>query len=225
MIVDLSAIYLDILKDRLYIYAPDSLERRSAQTILYELLTSLTKILAPILSFTTEEIWDYVKQFDKNAKESIHLEEMPLQNVNYIDKELEEVYKKLLKIRNEVLKGLEEARKKDIIRHPYEAKVILKLPSDYRNLVESRIDWIKFFFTVSQVEVVDEIDTSILDVVLKSEEIEGLIVGVKHAEGEKCPRCWIYDLSVGKNGQPVCDRCFEQLQKMNIKISNIEETK
>ena len=225
MIVDLSAIYLDILKDRLYVYAPDSLERRSAQTVLYELLISLTKILAPILSFTTEEIWEYVRKINPDVKESIHLEEMPVSDVDYINKELEETYKKLLKIRNEILKALEEARKKDIIRHPYEAKVVLKLPPEYRNLVESRIDWIKFFFTVSQVEIVDEVDTASLDVVLKSEEIEDLVVGVSHAEGEKCPRCWIYDISVGKNGQPVCDRCFEQLQKMNIKISDIEETK
>ncbi len=221
MIVDLSAIYLDILKDRLYVYAPDSLERRSAQTVLYSMLTSLSKLLAPILSFTMEEVWSYVKQFDKNVKESIHLEVMPLVNQDLIDKDLEETYKDLLKVRDDVLKALEEARKSDLIRHPYEAKVILDLPEKYENLVKERIDWIKFFFTVSQVEISKKTDGEIS---IKGENTGG-IVAVKKAEGQKCPRCWIYDISVGKNGQPVCDRCAQQLKIMKIDINQIEEAK
>ncbi|WP_457643119.1 isoleucine--tRNA ligase [Persephonella sp.] len=220
MIVDLSAIYLDILKDRLYVYAPSSLERRSAQTVLYEFLISLSKLLAPILSFTMDEVWEHVKRFDKTAKESIHLEEMPLVNEDLINKELEEIYSKLLKIRNDVLKALEEARKKDLIRHPYEAKVMLELPEEYRKLVEERIDWIKFFFTVSQVELGVAVDG---DVKIEGEEVKDSKVAVTRAEGEKCPRCWIYDTSVGKEGQKVCDRCKEQLERMNIDINQIEE--
>ena len=221
MIVDLSAIYLDILKDRLYVYAPDTLERRSAQTVLYVMLTSLSKLLAPILSFTMEEVWSYVKQFDKNAKESIHLEIMPLVNQDLIDKNLEEIYKDLLKVRDDVLKALEEARKKDVIRHPYEAKVILDLPEKYENLLKERIDWIKFFFTVSQVEISKKTEG---EVVIEGENTGG-VVAVKKAEGQKCPRCWIYDSSVGKNGQPVCDRCVQQLEIMKIDINQIEEAK
>ncbi len=219
MIVDLSAIYLDILKDRLYIYAPDSLERRSAQTVLYELLTSLTKLLAPILSFTTEEVWEHLRKIEPDIEESIHLELMPKVREEYINDELEAVYEDLLRIRKDVLRGLEEARKQDLIRHPYEAKVLLKLPEDYKSLILDRLDWIKFFFTVSQLEVVNNVDT---DIKVESEDIEGLTVGIKRAEGEKCPRCWIYDKSVGKNGQPVCDRCMEQIKILNIDIKSIE---
>ncbi len=218
MIVDLSAVYLDILKDRLYVYAPKSLERRSAQTVLYNLLKSLSKLLAPILSFTMEEIWGHVREFDRTAKESVHLELMPIVNVDFIDKNLEEIYTKLLIVRDVVLKGLEEARKSDIIRHPYEAKVILSLPDKYKEIVEERLNWIKFFFTVSQVEIGKDVAG---DVVVEDES--GIMVAVKKAEGEKCPRCWIYDVSVGKNGQPVCDRCMEQLKVMNIEINQIEE--
>ena len=221
MIVDLSAIYLDILKDRLYVYAPNSLERRSAQTVLYSMLTSLSKLLAPILSFTMEEVWNYVKGFDKNAKESIHLEIMPIVNQDMIDRDLEEVYKDLLKIRDDVLKVLEKARELGIIRHPYEAKVILDIPEKYKKLVEERIDWIKFFFTVSQVEISKKVEGK---PVIRGEKTGGSFA-VKKAEGHKCPRCWIYDISVGKDGQVVCDRCAQQLEIMNININQIEEAK
>ncbi len=221
-IVDLSAIYLDILKDRLYVYAPNSKERRSAQTVLWELLTTFTKLLAPILSFTTEEVWQHVRKFAPNVKESIHLELMPQPNPALKDEKLEEIYKKLLEVRDDVLKALEEARKQDIIRHPYEAKVVLKLPEEYLSLIKEREDWIKFFFTVSQVELIEDENID-ADVVIEGEKVQGAKVGVKRAEGEKCPRCWIYDTSVGKNGQPVCDRCKEQLEVMGIDYASITE--
>jgi isoleucyl-tRNA synthetase len=218
VIVDLSAIYLDILKDRLYVYAPKSLERRSAQTVLWELLLSLNKILAPIISFTAEEVWQYVRKIDSSIKESIHLEIMPVVNEKFIDKNLEETYEKLLEVRDDVLKAIEEARKQDLVRHPYEARVILKLPKEYKEIVEKRLDWIKFFFTVSQVELSDNPEG---DVVINGESVKDSVVAVSKAKGEKCPRCWIYDESVGRNGQPVCDRCKTQLEIMNIKLEEL----
>jgi isoleucyl-tRNA synthetase len=219
VIVDLSAIYLDILKDRLYVYAPKSLERRSAQTVLWELLLSLNKILAPIISFTAEEVWQYVRKIDSSIKESIHLEIMPVVNEKFIDKNLEETYEKLLEVRDDILKAIEEARKQDLVRHPYEARVILKLPKEYKEIVEKRLDWIKFFFTVSQVELSDNPEC---DVVINGESVKDSVVAVSKAKGEKCPRCWIYDESVGRNGQPVCDRCKTQLEIMNIKLEELE---
>jgi isoleucyl-tRNA synthetase len=218
VIVDLSAIYLDILKDRLYVYAPKSLERRSAQTVLWELLLSLNKILAPIISFTAEEVWQYVRKIDSSIKESIHLEIMPVVNERFIDKNLEETYEKLLEVRDDILKAIEEARKQDLVRHPYEARVILKLPKEHKEIVEKRLDWIKFFFTVSQVELSDNPEG---DVVINGESVKDSVVAVSKAKGEKCPRCWIYDESVGRNGQPVCDRCKIQLEIMNIKLEEL----
>ena len=218
VIVDLSAIYLDILKDRLYVYAPKSLERKSAQTVLWELLLSLNKILAPIISFTAEEVWQYVRKIDSSIKESIHLEIMPVVNEKFIDKNLEETYEKLLEVRDDILKAIEEARKQDLVRHPYEARVILKLPKEYKEIVEKRLDWIKFFFTVSQVELSDNPEG---DVVINGESVKDSVIAVSKAKGEKCPRCWIYDESVGRNGQPVCDRCKIQLEIMNIKLEEL----
>ncbi|PMP77807.1 MAG: isoleucine--tRNA ligase [Sulfurihydrogenibium sp.] len=217
-IVDLSAIYLDILKDRLYVYAPQTLERKSAQTALWHLLLSLNKILAPILSFTTEEVWQYARKIDPSLKESIHLETLPHVEEKYIDKDLESVYEKLLEVREDVLKAIEEARKIDLVRHPYEARVVLRLPEEYRKIVEERIDWIKFFFTVSQVELSDNPEG---DVAIEGETVKNSKVAVTKAKGEKCPRCWIYDESVSKNGQKVCDRCKTQLEIMNIKLEEI----
>ncbi len=147
---------------------------------------------------------------------------MPKPNPALKDEKLEEIYKKLLEVRDDVLKALEEARKQDIIRHPYEAKVVLKLPEEYSSLIKEREDWIKFFFTVSQVELVDDENID-ADVVIEGEKVQGAKVGVKRAEGEKCPRCWIYDTSVGKNGQPVCDRCKEQLEVMGVDYASITE--
>ncbi len=218
MIVDLSAIYLDILKDRLYVYAPKSLERRSAQTALYYLLDSLARILAPVLSFTTDEIWEYAREIDPSLKESIHLEEMPVVNTDFIDKDLEAIYEELLKLRSDIMTALEQARNNGLIKHPYEARVLLKLDEKLKNMVEQRINWIKYFFTVSQVELVDNVDA---DIVLEGKEAKNVIIGITKALGEKCPRCWIYDLSVGKNGQPVCDRCAQVLKEMNIEITSI----
>ncbi|MBX0310715.1 MAG: class I tRNA ligase family protein, partial [Sulfurihydrogenibium sp.] len=199
-------------------YAPKSLERRSAQTVLWELLLSLNKILAPIISFTAEEVWQYVRKIDSSVKESIHLEIMPVVNEKFIDKNLEETYEKLLEIRDDVLKAIEEARKQDLVRHPYEARVILKLPKEYKEIVEKRLDWIKFFFTVSQVELSDNPEG---DVVINGESVKDSVVAISKAKGEKCPRCWIYDESVGRNGQPVCDRCKTQLEIMNIKLEEL----
>lgn len=219
MIVDLSAVYLDVLKDRLYVYAPDSLERKSAQTVLWHLTKSLGKLLAPILSFTMEEIWQYLRRIDPYVRESVHLELMELPNLDLIDRELESVYQKLLDIRDDVLKALEEARKQDIVRHPYEARVVLHLPEAYRVIVANRIDWIRFFFTVSQVEISNEV---LGIVVIDGESVKGSKVGVDRAQGNKCPRCWIYDLSVGREGQKVCDRCKSQLESMKVSLEELE---
>ncbi len=217
-IVDLSAIYLDILKDRLYVYAPKSLERRSAQTVLWYLLISLNKLLAPIISFTAEEIWQYARKIDPSLKESVHLELLPKVEDCFVNKELEDIYDKLLEVRDDVLKAVEEARKKELVKHPYEARVILNLPDEYRKLIEERLNWINFFFTVSQVELSDN---PYGDVIIEGESVKGSKVAITKAKGEKCPRCWIYDESVGKNGQKVCDRCKTQLEIMNINMEEI----
>ena len=214
---ELSAVYLDVLKDRLYVYAPDSWERRSAQTVLWEILMALTTILAPILSFTMEETWQTIRRSIKgDLPESVFLALMYQPKGELIDEDLEAVYSKLLKLREEVNRALEQARRQKLIRHPYEAKVYLELPEEYQKLVEPRMDYIPFFLSVSQVEVGEAKG----DIVLEGEEIKGLKVGVSKAEGEKCPRCWVYfpqsEFVELPDGQRVCKRCYKALKDMGL---------
>ncbi len=214
---ELSAVYLDVLKDRLYVYAPNSWERRSAQTVLWELLIALTTVLAPVLSFTAEEVWQTIRRNIKSdLPESVFLAQMYLPKEELIDENLEGVYKTLLKLREEVNRGLELARRQKLIRHPYEAKVYLQLPEELKKLVEPRLDYLPYFLSVSQVEV----DTFKGDVVVEGEDLKGIKVGVTKAEGEKCPRCWVYfpedKFKELPDGQKVCERCYKALKEMGV---------
>ncbi len=211
---ELSAVYLDVLKDRLYVYAPASRERRSAQTVLWELLMALTTILAPVLSFTAEEVWQHIRSSIKeDLPESVFLALMYQPKGELIDKKLEKKWKTLLKLREDVNRTLEQARRQKLIRHPYEAKVHLSLPEGLKEIVNSVGDYLPFFLTVSQVET----EAFGGEIQLEGEEIKGLKVGVSKAEGKKCPRCWIYfpeeKFVKLPDGQEVCERCFKALKE------------
>jgi len=201
----LSSLYLDVLKDRLYVYAPDSWERRSAQTVLYRLLSSLTAVIAPFLSFTAEEIWTHLRKINPDLPESVFLSEMPQPEENLVSPELEEDYKKLIAVRDEVMGALERARRKGLIRHPYEARIFLRADPATERLLRKYEDYLNFFFTVSQISFGEGGDVV--------EEGEALVVGVGRAEGRKCPRCWIYYPEREFTGE-VCRRCAEVLGKL-----------
>ena len=208
IITELSAIYLDVLKDRLYVYAPDSWERRSAQTALWHLLIALTTTIAPYLSFTAEELWEHVRKLDPTLPESVFLYEIPKPDKNLVDEEVLRDYEKLLKLRDEVMRVLEVARKeKGIVKHPYEAKVFVKAEGELKELIEKYRDYMNFFLTVSQFELGE--GGEVRD---KGEELP-VEVGVSPAEGEKCPRCWIYYPKEEFIGE-VCRRCAEALEKV-----------
>ena len=215
IITTLSAIYLDVLKDRLYVYSPASWERRSAQTALWHLLIALTTSVAPYLSFTAEELWEHVRKIDPSLPESVFLYEMPKPDEKLKDEEVLKDYETLLKVRDEVMRVLEVARKeKGIIKHPYEAKVYIKADEDLEKLLKKYEDYLNFFFTVSQVELAEGGEIS-----LEGEEIP-VKVGVKKAEGKKCPRCWIYYPEEEFEGC-VCKRCAKALYDMGIELSAV----
>ncbi len=204
--VTLSSIYLDVLKDRLYVYKPDSWERRSAQTALYEILLALTTSIAPFLSFTAEEVWEHIRKMNPKLPESVFLYSMYEPKEELTDREVLEDYRKLLKVRSDVMSALEIARKeRGMIRHPYEAKVFIKAEGDTEELLEKYKDYLNFFLTVSQVEFGEG-----GEVIKEGEEVKGLKVGVSKAEGEKCPRCWVYFPKEEFKGD-VCKRCAEAL--------------
>ena len=197
---DLSALYLDVLKDRLYVYPPDSWERRSAQSVLWDLLIALTTGIAPFLSFTAEEVWEHARERDDSLPESVFMHLIPQPRRDLVDEDLERDYKRLLEIRDEVLSALEEARKEGLIRHSYEAKVSLTVPAEDRSLLEKYGDYLNYFLTVSQVSLSDG---------------ERLEIEVSRAEGKKCPRCWIFYREEEFVGE-VCGRCHGALKDMGL---------
>lgn len=208
-IVDLSAIYLDIQKDVLYTFPPRSEKRRSAQTAIYIILNWLTRLSAPVLSFTADEVWQYIPG---EKMESVHL--APFPKPEFINNKLEEKWKRLLLIRDEILKALERARKDKFIGSSLEAGIGIYVEGEVKNFVEENLELLKMAAIVSHMEIVGESPKG--DNVFESADIPGLIVNVQKAPGEKCERCWTYRTTVGgdSNYPTLCGRCVGHLGEM-----------
>ena len=210
--VDLSSFYLDVIKDKLYTSVPDSIQRRSCQTVMYHLLNSMVRIMAPIFVFTSEEIWKYMPNFD-GKKKSVHLESLPEPVNDWDNPELEKAWDTLLEIRSEVTKALEEARVKKLIGHPLDGAVTIKADGDFYDVLKKYSNELHEIFIVSSVELQTE---GKLEDAFESTEIENLSILVKHALGKKCQRCWIYSTTVGEDIQhtKVCTKCSITLKKI-----------
>ena len=154
-VIDLSAFYLDVLKDRLYISPPVSLERRSAQTVMHIILDTVARLMAPILPFTAEEIWNFMPP--RNGKESsIHMANLPAVNSGWLDKALSQRWELLLTVRGEVTKALEAARAKKLIGHPLDAAVSIYAPEDlYQHLLPFADD-LRSILIVSKASLVSD---------------------------------------------------------------------
>jgi len=209
-VVDMSAFYLDVLKDRLYISLPGSRERRSAQTAIYEILSSIVRLMAPILSFTSEEVWKYIPS-DGTKEGSVHLSQFPAANRDCIDEELATRWDTLLKVRGEVSRALESARRDKTIGHSLDAEVNLYVPEKLYGFLKSYIDDLKSIFIVSKVNLFNNGEGN---GEFKSEEVDGLSINVGQAPGKKCERCWIYDPTVGDDGKhiTICQRCVDAIE-------------
>jgi len=193
--VTLSARYFDIIKDRLYILSPDSVERRSAQTALYRIAESLACLTAPILVFTSDEAYE---NLPGHRHESVHIAEFPAASGNS-DPELLSRWERLFSIRDEVLKKLEDARNEKVIGSGLQAKVVLTADPDTLEFLDRYTDQLRYVFIVSQVELVAG---------------DSISVRIENADGEKCERCWNYSTRVGEdsNFPTVCERCVDALQ-------------
>jgi isoleucyl-tRNA synthetase len=211
-VVDLSAFYYDVLKDRLYTKAPNNPSRRSAQTAIYKITSALVRIMAPILVFTAEEIWKYLPKAAR-APSSIHISLFPEENelrsglaaARGMDWEL------LAKVRAEVLKALEAARNEKRINSGLEAKVLLGGNPELRTKLKHHLAQLPGLFIVSQV---DFLTAGAPD--FKSEIVPTLEVSVQKADGAKCERCWNYSTRVGENSRypTVCERCSVALAEI-----------
>ena len=199
--VDLSSFYLDLLKDRLYASGAKWKVRRSAQTALYRILSSLARILAPIIPHTSEEVWQHM--IGSNKAESVALTDFPEVDHQWMDADLAEQWATILDVRDSVMLALEEARQGGKIGKSLEARVRLHLPHEVDDTLESYSESLSSVFIVSQVELVR----------CDSGEIT---VEVLPPLGTRCDRCWLVLESVGNNEQhpTLCDRCSAAVQEM-----------
>ena len=196
--IDLSNFYLDILKDRLYVEKADSESRRAAQTVIYNILRSMTLYLAPVLSFTAEEIWGYLPHSTKDNAESVFFNKMPEKSGVSADEAFMEKWEKIDELRDIANKALEEARGQKLIGKSLEAKVTLNCGRDWYDFAKSVEGDLVSAFIVSAVAV-------------EKSEFDGVDVKVEVAPGEKCERCWTHSDTVGKceKHPTLCARCAE----------------
>jgi isoleucyl-tRNA synthetase len=209
--VDMSAFYLDVLKDRLYVSAPKSPGRRAAQTVLYQILHSVTRLMAPILSFTAEEVWNHLTD-----SSSVYVEDLPTPDPALTNKELGQSWERILKIRGEVTKVLEELRREKTIGSSLDASVTLFVSEDLFSFLSPYIHDLSDIFIVSASDLRSLAESP--TPAREAEEIPGLKILVQPATEEKCERCWMKKESVGKNQQylTLCTRCVEVMREGNI---------
>ncbi len=220
-VVQMSSFYLDVLKDRLYTFAQNSQARRSAQTVLYEILKVITALIAPVLPFTAEEAGSFSPG---QKKESVFLSTWPKARNDYIKSELSDTWKFILDARNCVLKSLEAARADKLIGNSLQAKVKIGCVKENKNIyriLRNYLDELPSIFIVSVVVLNLDVDTgnfAVYNINLQKSNAQlesgQLKVWVERAQGEKCIRCWNYSQSVGNNEQhpKLCERCVKNLQ-------------
>ncbi len=205
-VADLSQLYLDAVKDRIYTFAPQNPARRSAQTVLWMIAEALVRLVAPLLSFTADEIWQYMPEIS-NRLPSVHLELFPepASLAATIDAEFMSDWAGLLLIRDEALKSLEEARKAKQIGKALDARLVLEVPQAMGALLERYRDSLKELLNVSQVEVLTGPSQQVIATTLL-------------ADGTKCERCWNYSVHVGEDWRwpTVCERCSAALDQMGV---------
>jgi isoleucyl-tRNA synthetase len=176
---------------------------------MFIILDAMTRLLAPILTFTAEEVWSSMPSWN-NKEETVHLTQFPKVNDKYYSEEQGDRWKVMIDAKSEIAKAIEQARKGKIIGHSLDARVTIAVPEKLRALFAEHLEDLRALLIVSQVQLADEKDIA---APFKSEEIEGLAVGVEKARGSKCERCWIYEESVGSNTKhpTVCARCLPNL--------------
>ncbi len=205
-VAELSALYIDAVKDRIYTFAPQNPARRSAQTVLWMIAEALVRLVAPLLSFTADEIWQYMPEM-ANRLPSVHLELFPepASLAPVIDAAFMSDWATLLSVRDEALKSLEEARKAKQIGKALDARLVLEVPSKLGALLERYRGSLKELLNVSQVEVVTGLSSQVIATTLP-------------AVGKKCERCWNYSVHVGEDRRwpTVCERCSAALEQMGV---------
>jgi isoleucyl-tRNA synthetase len=210
-VLDLSSFYLDILKDRLYVLSKNSVSRRSAQTVMSEILNVLVRLMAPVLSFTADEIWQYMGH--SKSSHSVHSDLFIPVKKEFINPDLSNKWDEIIKVRKEVSKALEIARKDKLIGHSLDASVVLGVSQELKQLLTPYENDLRTLFIVSSVRIVPYKE---LKEGMEGEEVKGVKVKVDLSQDPKCERCWIHDPTTGadSNHPTICDRCLGALKEM-----------
>ena len=213
--VTLSSFYLDIIKDRLYTFPPDHPERRAALTVLYQLVDALTRLMAPVLCFTAEEIWqqlETLREGESRPVSSVHAQLFPEALELEEDPQLLKRWERFIKLREEVSKALEIARQEKLIGTALEAHVTIDADdSETLEFLRSFGDELRFLLITSQVSFGPAGEKGFV-----SEAVPGLRVAVSRADGEKCERCWNYTTDVGTDEKwpGICSRCSDNVRQI-----------
>ena len=213
-VTDLSGVYLDILKDRLYTSAPKSRERRSAQTALCHILRMLVRDMAPVLSFTAEEIFGYIPE-GLREKASTVFALPPLDAAPWLLEDgVRDDWNTLLNVRGAVTRAIEPLRRDGVVGHSLDTAVTLYMADELRERVEGLKTDLRAFCIVSQLRTAALADAPAQAV--QDAEVPGLAIGVDKAEGEKCERCWIYNTELGTDPEhpTLCPRCAAALKEL-----------
>lgn len=214
-VVDMSNFYLDILKDRLYVYGKGSKERRCAQTCIYIILDSMVRLLAPILPFTTEEIWQNMPHKSSDDKSHVMLNDMPkVQNLEISDEFLKD-WEYIVSLSSDIKKALELSRKDKVIGSPLEAKVCIYCSKSDFEFISSHTETLKTVLIVSEVEAVDTgSENTTVEGVVQCETMKNISLKIGRAPGNKCSRCWAYSVTVGRDtsNPELCDKCVNILK-------------
>ncbi len=199
---EMSSFYLDILKDRMYTSRANSIERLSAQTVMFRILDTLVRLLAPVLSFTSDEVWQFMPG---EREESVHLAEFPPRNPEWRDDALAARWERIIKVRSEVSKALELARVAKTIGHSLDAAVAISAPPELSAFLKGYATDLHSIFIVSKATLEAELEGEYR----ASENLEGLKIQVTAAPGEKCERCWYYSEELGSNAEhpTICPKC------------------
>lgn len=213
-VTDLSSMYLDVLKDRLYASGPASAERRSAQTALWHILGLLLRDMAPVLSFTAEEIFAHLPEGLRGAEPTVFalqpIESAPL----LLDEGTRDDWNMLAAVRGAVTKAIEPMRRDGVIGHSLDTRVTLFVADELRQRLEGLNTDLRAFCIVSQIAM--QPLESAPQGAYCDEEIAGLAIGVEKAHGEKCERCWIYSTELGTDADhpTLCPRCTAVIKAM-----------
>lgn len=219
-VTDLSSVYLDILKDRLYASGATSRERRSAQTALYHILCLLLRDMAPVLSFTAEEIFSHLPPALHGPQSTVFA--LPLLDASpfLLDEGRRDDWNVLLAVRGAVTRAIEPLRRDGVVGHSLDTRVTLYLADELRERLESLHTDLRAVCIVSQLELAP-LDAA-PDTAFTDEEAAGLAIGVEKARGEKCERCWIYSTELGSDpAHPtLCPRCAAVLREFSLQAGD-----